>query len=217
MSDVSPREVLARVSAAIPAACRDKIVIVGSLAAGYHLLRDRAEAQVRTKDVDCLLYPRVEAVRAGGEVAGQLLDAGWHPKAEGKHAQPGTESTPEDSLPAVRLYPPASQEWFLELLAAHERGDAADKRWMRLRLPAGHFGLPSYRFLDLAIHQAPMTDLGLRSCPPRNARAFEPSQKPGDPARHHGRPRRGANDQTQQQGSRARGRHCSALGPGRPT
>jgi len=113
-----------------------------------------------------MLVPRVEAVRAGGEVARQLLADGWRPKNDGKHGRPGDASTPEALLPAVRLYPPQSTDWFLELLAAHEPGDEADKRWTRLQLPGGHFGLPSYRYLDVAVHNAPMTDLGLRCARP---------------------------------------------------
>ena len=111
MSNVSPREVLARVASVIPAACRENIVIVGSLAAGYHLLGDKAGAQVQTKDVDCMLVPRVEAVRAGGEVARRLLAAGWRPKHDERHGQPGDASTPEASLPAVRLHPPQTTDW----------------------------------------------------------------------------------------------------------
>jgi len=166
MSMVSPREVLALVARVVPEACRENIVIIGSLAAGYHLLRDNVGAQVQTKDVDCPLVPRVEAVRAGGEVARQLLDAGWRLKTDGKHGRPAEASTPEAFLPAVRLHPPHSTEWFLELLAAHEPGDESDKRWTRLRLPCGHFGLPSYRYLDVAVHDAPMTDVGLRCARP---------------------------------------------------
>jgi hypothetical protein len=76
VSNVSPRDDLALVASVVPEACRENIVIVGSLAAGYHLLGDNVGAQVQTKDVDCMLVPRVEAVRAGGEVARQLLGAG---------------------------------------------------------------------------------------------------------------------------------------------
>lgn len=163
---MSPREVLALVADAIPAGCRDNIVVVGSLAAGYHLLGDRAGAQVQTKDVDCLLVPRIEAVRAGGEVARQLLETGWWPRTEGKHGQPGDVLTLDASLPAVRLYPPQSTDWYIELLAAHEPGDESDRHWTRLQLPSGHFGLPSYRYLDVAIHDAPVTDVGLKCARP---------------------------------------------------
>ena len=37
---------------------------------------------------------------------------------------------------------------------------------MRLPLAGGHFGLPSYRYLDVAIHDAPMSDLGVRCARP---------------------------------------------------
>jgi hypothetical protein len=137
-----------------------------SLAAAYHLLRDHADGQVQTKDVDCVLVPRVEAVRAGGEVARQLLEAGWRPRTEGKHGRPGNASTPDSALPAVRLYPPNSTDWYVELLAAHEPGDESDKRWTRLQLPDGHFGLPSFRYLDVALHDAPTTALGIRCARP---------------------------------------------------
>jgi hypothetical protein len=166
LNSVSPRDVLALVASAFPAQCRDNVVIVGSLAAGYHLLGARTDGQVRTKDVDCLLFPRVEAARAGSEVARQLLEAGWRPRTDGEHGQPGDASTPEESLPAVRLYPPSSTDWFIELLAAHEPADRQDRRWMRLSLAGGHFGLPSYRYLDVAIHDAPLIDLGVRCARP---------------------------------------------------
>jgi hypothetical protein len=149
MSTVSPRAVLARVAAAVPQAVLDNIVIVGSLAAGYHLLGESTDAQVQTKDVDCLLLPRVAAASAAAQVAHDLLAAGWRPRTEGAHAKPGDEQTPDGALPAVRLWPPDSTEWFLELLAAD-----------------GHFGLPSYRYLDVATHDAPMTESGLRCARP---------------------------------------------------
>lgn len=165
MKEISPREVLARLASVIPPGCRENIVIIGSLAAGYHLLGDRAGAQVRTKDVDCLLLPRVEAVRAGGDVARQLLRAGWRPRADEKHGFPGNALTPDADLPAVRLHPPDSTDWFIELLAAHEPGDESDRRWTRLHLPTGDYGLPSFRHLDLAVHGAPFS-LGLKCALP---------------------------------------------------
>ena len=95
MSNVSPREVLAHVASVIPAACRENIVIVGSLAAGYHLLGDKAGAQVQTKDVDCMLVRGVEAVRAGGEVArptpGGRLEA-WGPLKIDRRTDRGSDA-----------------------------------------------------------------------------------------------------------------------------
>ena len=52
----------------------------------------------------------------GRAVAEALIGSGWTPSAEGEFAVPGTAATPVDRLPAVRLYPPGSREWFIELL-----------------------------------------------------------------------------------------------------
>ena len=43
MSHVSPFEVLVAVAAAVPEACRANIIIIGSLAAGYHYFRATGE------------------------------------------------------------------------------------------------------------------------------------------------------------------------------
>ncbi|MBV8035041.1 hypothetical protein [Roseateles sp.] len=51
---LSPAEILAQVAQAPPADVRANVIIIGSLAAGYHFFAgDRARA-IRTKDVDGL-------------------------------------------------------------------------------------------------------------------------------------------------------------------
>ena len=49
---ISPSTSLERIAAAIPADFRENIIIIGSLAAGYHFFGDNPKLQVRTKDVD---------------------------------------------------------------------------------------------------------------------------------------------------------------------
>ncbi len=115
MSLVSPRAVLARVARQVPEDCRHHIIVIGSLAAGYQLFPEAEETPVRTKDVDCILVPRIDAVRTGKAVAEALLAAGWRRRSEGPHAAPGTASTRDDDLPVVRLCPPDSPDWFIEL------------------------------------------------------------------------------------------------------
>ena len=106
MTQLTPDLVLRQVAHAVPAACRRHIVIIGSIAAGYHFFRADAAAPVSTKDVDCVLEPWHQAVGTGQAIADQLLAAGWSRRTRGAHAEPGTEATPTDRLPAMRLYPP---------------------------------------------------------------------------------------------------------------
>jgi hypothetical protein len=67
VSNISPHFVLKQVAEAIPKGCHKNIIIVGSLAAGYVLLPSRFAQAVRTKDVDCVLSPRIEAVESERE------------------------------------------------------------------------------------------------------------------------------------------------------
>ena len=152
MSLLSPATIIAQVSRAVPADCREHIIIIGSLAAGYHFFGHEAPRAIRTKDIDCVLEPREVALEKGTLVAEKLLAAGWTQKTTGKHAQPGKASDATDQLPAVRLYPPRhragqASDWFIELLTVPDATGDAGISWMRLPLSAGHFGLPSFRFL----------------------------------------------------------------------
>lgn len=165
LAPVSPARVIREIAAAVPGQCHRNMIIIGSLAVGHHYFGDQAEMVVRTKDADCLLSPRVEGIPAGGAITEQLFAAGWTMK-EGPWGTPGNESTPESELPLVRLQPPSSSGWFLELLVAPESLDDAGRRWVRLETERGHFGLCSYRFLSLVGYR-PLEDAsGLRLARP---------------------------------------------------
>lgn len=172
MSGLSPFQVLKQVSTAVPSACRENIVIIGSLAAGYHFFGDDPSKAVRTKDVDCVLEPFHAAVGAGQIITRQLLDAGWKRRMLGDHQDLGTEDTPIDELPAVRLYPPgvdpdSEEAWFIELLTVPESKEGDGNAWTRLPLEEGHFGLPTFRFLSITAYDPlPAEDLGIRYARP---------------------------------------------------
>jgi len=167
MSQISPFTVLAEVSSAVPAACRENIVVIGSLAAGYHFFGNDPSKAVRTKDVDCVLAPFHAAVGAGQTITRQLLDEGWQRRTEGDHQSLGNETTPVDQLPAVRLYPPgvdpdSEKAWFLELLTVPESPEDHGRKWTRLPLAEGHFGLPTFRVLSItAFNPLPAGELGI--------------------------------------------------------
>ncbi len=152
MKHVKPVDSLQQVAAAMPEVCRKNLVVIGSLAAGYAFSSEYSQIAVRTKDIDCLLRPYDTAVENGEAITRQLLDEGWKGISAGSHSTPGDSQTPDDLLPAVRLYPPGvdpdgENSWFIELLTVPESASNVGKKWTCIVLDEGHFGLPSYRFL----------------------------------------------------------------------
>ncbi len=166
MSLVSPRSVLEKIAVAIPDDCRENLVVIGSLAAGYGFFGDHASLEVRTKDADCLLSPRFRAIPAGIAVTEQLFAANWtfHPTEE--FPPPGTAETPDARLPVARLQPPGSQDWFIELLTVPESPEDLAQRYIRLPTANGHFSLCSFGFLSLTDYEPIATEFGIRVARP---------------------------------------------------
>ena len=162
MSGLAPRSVLGRVAAQVPASCRHNLIVVGSLAAAYQLMAEDPAAVVQTKDIDCVLVPHIEAVRAGTEVAEALLVAGWRRRTQGAHARPGTSATPDADLPVIRLYPPDTTDWYVELLSVLASDDQRDRTFDRVVLrDGGHYAVASFRHLDVVAHRPLETVEGL--------------------------------------------------------
>jgi hypothetical protein len=158
---ISPSTVLKRVAEAIPENFQHNLIIVGSLAAGYYFFGDDPKLQVRTKDVDCLLSPRIEALNAGGAVAERLFQEKWELRTEGDWGKAGDAQTPLDKLPVIRLHPPGSTDWFIELLTVPESETDLDRKDIRLETSKGHFSLCSFGFLSLAEHDPIKTPFGI--------------------------------------------------------
>jgi hypothetical protein len=158
---IAPGAVLERIAAAIPDGLRENIIIIGSLAAGYHYFRDNPRLQVRTKDVDCLLSPRIRAIPAGEAVANRLFADLWELRSDGAWGVPGNAATPDDQLPVVRLHPPGSTEWFVEFLTVPESEMDLGRRDVRIVTSRGHFSLCSFGFLSLAEFQPIPTPFGI--------------------------------------------------------
>lgn len=166
MIEVAPELVLREVAAAISQDCLSYITVIGSLAAGYHFFRQREGMPVRTKDVDFVLSPRFSAVAVGKDIAERLLNEGWEHRQSGKFSLPGTATTSERDLPAIRLTPPEPRGWFVEILTVPESGDHTGRHWKRVELSTGHFGIPAFRFLALTVYRPIDTDFGIRYARP---------------------------------------------------
>jgi len=157
---------LRRVAARVPQSLRANIVVIGSIATAWAFRDVARTAMVATKDIDLLLQPSVDAVSTAEALGGRLLSEGWTPHFP-NDMQPGTPTTPDQELPALRLTPPDDQEgWFVELLAEPPSSQTERKHWRRFSTPEGDFGLPSFRYMRVAIHDAPEAMLGLRAAEP---------------------------------------------------
>jgi hypothetical protein len=154
--------VLRKVAEAIPADVRTNIVVIGSLAAAFTLMANDDGVAVRTKDVDCVLSPFVLAVDQGRSMTMALVAAGWRPRDQGPFGKPGDSDTPDEDLPAIRLYPPGGDSWFLELLTEPASEDQAQREWARVEVePGRHYGLPSFPFTGIATFEPKKTPFGI--------------------------------------------------------
>lgn len=160
------RALLGRIADRVPAALRDNVVVVGSIATAWAFRDISGQATVATKDIDLLLRPAVEATTTAEALAQQLLLRNWRPIYPNDR-QPGAAETPDDELPALRLSPPGDGEgWFVELLGAPLPEQVARRAWRRFETSVGMFALPCFRHMPVAIHAAEQTEFGIRTARP---------------------------------------------------
>lgn len=166
MSDVTPDKVMAQVAALVPSEVQARVIVIGSVAVGYHFFGGDREREVRTKDIDCLLAPRRDAVESGRAVATALLREGWVHRRTGSFGVPQPTPTPENALSAIRLRPPEVEGWFVELLTVPTSEDEQGKSWIPVQLDDGYYGLPTFEFLSLAALDPIPTVHGIRYARP---------------------------------------------------
>lgn len=165
---MSPDAVMEEVALALPPQNRQDVIIIGSLAAGYHFFSGDGSKGIRTKDIDCMFSPHTKAVASAIQVTEQLLHANWSPRQGTEWSTPGGPDDPADKLPMVRLQPPTGSEWFLELLGAPDtyQPDAPMKQYHAVKTSAGYFSICSFGFLALAEWDPLPTRFGIRVARP---------------------------------------------------
>jgi hypothetical protein len=157
---------LSRVAERVPLGLRANVVVIGSIATAWAFRDVSGTHSVATKDIDLPLRPAVDAVATAETLGRDLLKVGWTPKfPHGR--EPGKPDSPDDELPALRLCPPGNEAgWFVELLAEPPQGQTTRKHWRRFKTGAGVFGLPSFRYMRVAVQGAEQTGFGLRVARP---------------------------------------------------
>ena len=157
MARLDPVDIFKRLSIDIPADLRENFVIVGSLAAAYEFRKSLQGRTVNTKDADIVVYPAGD-VDSAQNMACALLAHGWR---RTDNCTPKPAPDPTDKLWAIRLMPANSSSYFVELLNVPREGQTEPKQWIPMELSDGWYGLPSFKFMGLTLHDKRTSAEGL--------------------------------------------------------
>ncbi|WP_216272144.1 hypothetical protein [Polynucleobacter sp. AM-25C3] len=149
--NLSPENILARVSSALPIEARKNIIVIGSLAAGHYFSSILSNGGIRTKDVDCMLWPHANVKVLAKDVAEGLIEHGWQLKIADGYSLSCDENTNIENLPIVRLHPEGEDNWFLEMLNSpnEELTQSGMRSAEKLKTKYGYFALCGFKYLSL--------------------------------------------------------------------
>jgi hypothetical protein len=161
-----PEVLFELVASHVPRELQPHILIIGSIAAAYHHRDSLYHDGITTKDADVMIQP-AGAINECQTIAQRLLDGKWRrvEKAEGRGCFP-RDSEDHPDLRAIRLWPPSSDAYFVELLALPAISQVERLKWIPIKLADGWYGLPSFRFLGLVQHDRKMSSSGLMYASP---------------------------------------------------
>jgi hypothetical protein len=163
MSKLDPVVLFRTLCNDIPQDLRFDVFVTGSLAAAYAFKVRLMGQAVNTKDADLLIHPagNVDSAR---KMAERLLKMGWRPTDQCK---PLAEMPSDvETLWAIRLMPPGSNDYFIEFLNVPAEEQAAPKLWIPVQLSGGWYGLPSFKFMGLLAWFRRASDEGLEYAAP---------------------------------------------------
>lgn len=143
MNRLDPELLFDLLEAHLPAQVREHVLVVGSLAAAMSYRDQLRERGVNTKDCDVIIHP-AGALPEATRLAATLLDGGWRPLSK---CTPGSKADPISKLSVVRLNPPSSEAYFIELLGLPEPTQTVGKEMIPFEVKGDWYVLPSFRFM----------------------------------------------------------------------
>jgi hypothetical protein len=161
---LDPRVIFEMLAHQIPQDLKPNVLVVGSLAAAYHHRSQLHLGAVTTKDADVIIQP-AGALKECKAIAERLLADGWRKRVDWKNFPP--RPAPDGPLSAIRLSPPNSDAYFIELLGFPEQAQSEARKWVPIQLSDGWYALPCFRFLGLAAHGRLIAAEGLFYAAPR--------------------------------------------------
>jgi hypothetical protein len=162
-NDVSPKLVLELVAKDVPTELHDNLLIAESLAAAYHH-RERLQRDViRTKDADVVVQP-AGALKECQEIARRLLACGWQPMKD--LCWPCKSPSPVDALRVIRLSPPKSALYFVELLGLPVFGQREPKWMAPCELDDGWYCVPCFKYMAVLAEDRRTSHAGIQHASP---------------------------------------------------
>lgn len=162
MIQLDPRVLFTLIASHLPKDLHENVLIVGSLAAAYHHREQLQTQAVNTKDADMVVRPAGALIECR-EMALRLLEEGWrrHP------AKCFPRTRPDDAdLRTIRLLPPESDAYYLELLGLPELGQTERQKWVPIELDDGWYGLPCFRYFAVTGQDPVPSDEGIHYSAP---------------------------------------------------
>jgi hypothetical protein len=147
----------------IPEGLRRDVFVTGSLAAAYAFNVRLVGQAVNTKDADLLVHPAGN-IASAQQMAERLLSIGWRPTEQCKPFAELPDKT--ERLWAIRLMPPASNDYFIEFLNVPMEEQVPLKLWIPVKVNGGWYGLPSFKFMGLLTWFRRQSDVGLEYAAP---------------------------------------------------
>lgn len=162
MSQLDPAAIFGLIAAQVPKDLHDHVLIVGSLAAAYGYRERLRIDTINTKDADVIVQP-AGAIAECRTIATRLLDEGWRRQ---RGCVPSSTRAGVDSDQVIRLHPPGTDAYFVELLAFPEDDQQEPRQWIPVELGDGWYALPAFQHLKVVAFAQRTSAEGLRYAAP---------------------------------------------------